>query len=90
MKTMKIFAAIILIVLVVDIIIPFLLALPYGGYSHKTMVMSVLGSKASPLRHLYNAWTIISGCIFILFGYIIYKFYGNSHTGLCIAIPTHN
>lgn len=86
MKTMKIFAAIILIALIVDIIIPFLLALPYSSYNHKTMVMSVLGSKASPLRHLYNAWTIISGCIFILFGYVIYKFYGNSHKGLCIAI----
>lgn len=77
---------IILIILVADIILPFLLALPYKGYNHKTMVMSVLGAKTSPLRLLYNIWTIISGCGFILFGYVLYRHYGEMYSGLCIAI----
>lgn len=83
---MKTLSTIILIVLVLDIIIPFLLAIPYKGYKHTTTVMSVLGAKESPLHLIYNVWTIISGCIFILFGYVVYQRYGDSHKGLCIAI----
>lgn len=83
---MKALCIIILIVLAIDIVLPFLVAIPYKGYSHKTTVMSVLGAKESPLRFLYNVWTIISGCAFVLLGYVIYKYYGYEHKGLCIAI----
>lgn len=83
---MKTLSIIVLIVLVLDIVLPFLLAIPYKGYSHKATVMSVIGAKESPLHFLYNAWTIISGCVFILFGYVVYKYYRNAHKGLCIAI----
>lgn len=85
-KSMKTLCIIVLIVLVVDIVLPFLVAIPYKGYNHTTMVMSVLGAKTSPLRVLYNVWTIISGCIFILFGYILFRHYGEQYKGLCIAI----
>lgn len=74
----------ILIVLILDIILPFLLAIPYKGYNHKTTVMSVLGVKESPLHIFYNLWTIISGCVFVLFGYVVYEKY--AHQGLSIAI----
>lgn len=76
MKTkMRIFHIIVPIVLVADIILPFLLAIPYKGYNHATTVMSVLGAKTSPLHLLYNAWTILSGCVFIVFGYVVYRRY---------------
>ena len=83
---MKVLSSIILIVLVVDIVLPFLVAIPYKGYNHLTMVMSVLGARTSPLRVLYNVWTIISGCVFILFGYVLFHYYGEQYKGLCIAI----
>lgn len=77
---------VILVVLIFDIVLPFLLAIPYKGYRHRTTVMSVLGAKESPLHFLYNAWTIVSGCMFIVFGYVVYQRYGVDHRGLCIAI----
>lgn len=83
MKTLRI---IILIVLAGDIILPFLLAIPYKGYSHNAIVMSVLGTKESPLHFLYNAWTILSGCVFIFFGYVIYQNNCADNKGLAIAI----
>lgn len=83
---MQVLSIIILIVLVADIILPFLLAIPYKGYNHATTVMSVLGAKTSPIRILYNIWTIISGCIFILFGYVLFYYYGEQYKGLSIAI----
>lgn len=76
----------ILIVLIADLLLPFLLAIPYKGYSHKNMAMSALGAKPSPLRFLYNAWTILSGCMFIVFGFVMYRHYDGNHKGLCIAI----
>lgn len=85
-KKMKVLSSIILIVLVVDIALPFLVAIPYKGYNHTTMVMSVLGAKSSPMRVLYNVWTIISGCVFILFGYVLFQHYGEKYKILCIAI----
>lgn len=87
MKTkMNALSIIILIVLAADIFLPFLLAIPYNGYSHTKTVMSVLGARESPLRLVYNAWTIISGCIFILFGYILFNHYGEEYKGLCVAL----
>lgn len=83
---MKVLSSIILIVLVVDIVLPFVVSIPYKGYNHTTTVMSVLGARTSPLRVLYNVWTIISGCVFILFGYILFRHYGERYKGLCIAI----
>jgi hypothetical protein len=37
-----------------DLIIPFLLAPTYKGYSHLTQVMSVLGNSKAPLHLIYN------------------------------------
>lgn len=39
-----------------DLIIPFLLAPTYKGYSHLTQVMSVLGNSKAPLHLIYNIW----------------------------------
>lgn len=37
-----------------DLIIPFLLAPTYKGYSYLTQVMSVLGNSKAPLHLIYN------------------------------------
>ncbi|WP_242852008.1 hypothetical protein [Clostridium botulinum] len=62
----------ILIVMIIDLLIPFLIAIPYKGYSHSKMVMSILGCKASPLGEIYNIWLILSGCVVTLLGYSIF------------------
>ncbi|MDE7207085.1 MAG: DUF998 domain-containing protein [Lachnospiraceae bacterium] len=53
--------------LAADLIIPFLLAPTYKGYSHLTKVMSVLGNAKAPLHFLYNIWLVVFG-VFLLFG----------------------
>lgn len=75
-----------LVVMVIDLILPFAVALPYKGYSHKNAVMSVLGCKKSPLKVIYNLWTIISGFIFVVFGYYMFSFYGEIELSLGITI----
>ena len=37
-----------------DLLLPFLLAPFYPGYSHRRQVMSVLGSPESPVRWVYR------------------------------------
>ena len=49
------------IFLAFDLIIPFLLALTYKGYSHLTQVMSVLGNSKAPLHLIYNTWLVVFG-----------------------------
>ena len=77
---------IILCVLIMDLLIPFAIALPYKGYSHLKSVMSVLGCKASPLRFVYNIWMIISGCTIAIFGYLLWNYYHNTQAGLAITL----
>lgn len=49
------------IFLAFDLIIPFLLAPTYKGYSHLTQVMSVLGNSKAPLHLIYNIWLVVFG-----------------------------
>ena len=48
-----------------DLLLPFLLALPYRGYSHRRQVMSALGSPTAPLHAVYSAWLIALGVLLI-------------------------
>ena len=57
------------IFLVIDLIIPFLLAPTYKGYSHLTQVMSVLGNLKAPLHLIYNIWLVAFG-LFTVFSAI--------------------
>ncbi|WP_326907805.1 DUF998 domain-containing protein [Sedimentibacter sp. MB31-C6] len=82
------FLIIVLCVMIVDLLIPFAIALPYKGYSHLKTVMSVLGCKASPLGWVYNIWMIISGCTIAVFGYILFTYYYNEQAGLAIVLFT--
>ena len=49
-----------------DLIIPFLLAPTYKGYSHLTQVMSVLGNSKAPLHLVYNIWLIVFGVTILI------------------------
>lgn len=55
----------------------------YSGFSHKSMALSVLGSRQSPVRWAYNVWCVISGTVFCVAPYVMYHRYQN---GLVTAI----
>lgn len=61
------------VALLLDLLIPFLLASHYKGYNHLTQVMSVLGNDKAPLHMIYNIWLIVLGIILILSNFAIYR-----------------
>ncbi len=77
---------IILFLMVVDLLIPFVIAIPYKGYKHTQMVMSVLGCEASPWGRFYNIWMVVSGCSITLFGYLIFEYYHENQYALAIML----
>lgn len=68
----------------IDLAMPFIIATFYSGYNHKTMPMSLLGSKKSPKRWEYNIWTIISGAVMIAAAYAFFETY--SAVGLALPL----
>ena len=72
-----------IIILVADNLLPLLLAHFYPNYKHKEMALSVLGSRQSPVKWIYNVWCIISGIVFCIAPYELYK---ENNSGLMIAI----
>lgn len=70
--------------MLIDNLLPFILAKFYKGYSHKTMALSVLGCNQSPakIKVIYNMWCIVSGIAFFISGYAVFKIFGG---GLAIA-----
>ncbi len=71
------------ITLITDNLLPLVLAHFYPGYSHKEMALSVLGSRQSPVKLIYNLWCILSGVVFCIAPYGLYK--GN-RSGLAITV----
>ena len=69
---MRIFSVVFPVVMALDIILPFLLAIPYRGYSHMKATMSVIGCRQSPLGRVYSLWTILSGIVFVWAGLVLY------------------
>ena len=55
-----------------DLVVPYLLAPFYKGYSHKTMVMSSLGNPQSPVSLYYNSWLVLAGILLIAFSAFFY------------------
>jgi len=80
MKYMKILWS---IILVVDHLLPLVLARFYPNYKHKEMALSVLGSRQSPVKWIYNVWCIISGIVFCVAPCELYQ---ENSNGLVMAI----
>lgn len=83
MKKMKILVFIWLITLFMDNLFPLMLARFYPNYEHKEMALSVLGSRQSPVKWIYNVWCILSGIVFCIAPYILYQ---ENRGGLTVAI----
>ena len=60
------FSNILPFLLIADLIIPFVLAPTYKGYSHLTQVMSVLGNSKAPLHLIYNIWLVVFGVVIFI------------------------
>lgn len=60
------------IALILDLLIPFILAPTYRGYNHLTQVMSVLGNSKAPLHNVYNTWLVIFGITLAVINFKVY------------------
>ena len=72
-----------IIILVIDHLLPLILARFYPNYKHKEKALSVLGSRQSPVRWIYNVWCILSGVVFCIAPYALYQ---ENDDGLVISI----
>lgn len=81
----KVICIIWFVAMLIDNILPVILAEFYRGYSPKAQALSVLGCRQSPrtIKWIYNIWCIISGVIFCWGAYGVYRIYGG---GLSIAL----
>ena len=82
---MKILSYIWVVTLIVDNVLPLVLAHLYPNYKHKEMALSVLGSRQSPVnvKWIYNLWCIVSGIVFCV---APYAFYQANSCGVEVAI----
>lgn len=64
-----------LIAILGDILIPFILAPFYQGYSHMSMTISALGNPQSPVRVVFNLWMLLEGLLFLFAIPAIYNYY---------------
>ena len=71
------------ITLLMDNLLPLVLARFYPNYTHKEMALSVLGSRQSPVKWIYNIWCIVSGVFFCIAPYALYR---ENNCGLAITI----
>lgn len=74
------------IAIVGDFAVPYILATFYKGYSHKSMVMSVLGNPNSPVKIYYNIWLVVLGFLLILSSFTIFAKYNVVSKPLSIAV----
>ena len=72
-----------IITLFMDNLLPLFLARFYPNYQHKEMALSVLGSRQSPVKWIYNVWCILSGIVFCIAPYALYQ---ENNNGLAVAI----
>ena len=80
---MKILNLVWIITLIIDNMLPLALARFYPNYSHKDMALSVIGSRQSPVKWVYNVWCIVSGIVFCIAPYALYQV---NSGGLAVAI----
>lgn len=58
-----------------DLLVPFILAPFYKGYSNTLMAISVLGNGQSPVRLVFNVWMLLEGILFLIAVPAIYEYY---------------
>lgn len=58
-----------------EMIVPFILAPFYKGYSHTTMAISTLGNHNSPVRLPFNLWMLLAGILILAAIPAIYNTY---------------
>ncbi len=58
-----------------DLLIPFILAPFYKGYSNTLMTISALGNDQSPVRSAFNLWMLLEGILFLIAVPAIYEYY---------------
>ncbi len=58
-----------------DLLVPFILAPFYKGYSNTLMAISVLGNGQSPVRSVFNVWMLLEGILFLIAVPAIYEYY---------------
>lgn len=71
-----------------NLLIPFILAPFYRGYSHTSMAISALGNPQSPVRVVFNLWMLLEGLLFLFAVPAIYNYYNcisKLLTGITIA-----
>lgn len=74
------------IVLILDLVIPFILAPTYKGYNHLTQVMSVLGNSKAPFHNVYNVWLIVFGITLIVIDFKIYAIISESSRLIAVIL----
>lgn len=75
-----------LIALLGDMLIPFILAPFYNGYSHTAMTVSALGNPQSPVRAVFNIWMLIEGVLILSAVPAIYKYYNSVSKPLSVIV----
>lgn len=75
-----------LIATIGEMLVPFVLAPFYKGYSHTTMAISSLGTKTSPVRTPFNLWMLLAGILFLASTPAIYRTYYDVSKPLSIAV----
>ena len=74
------------IVLILDLVIPFILAPSYKGYNHLTQVMSVLGNSKAPFHNVYNMWLIVFGITLAVIDFKIYAIISESSKLIAVIL----
>ncbi len=74
------------LLLLLDCIIPFVLAHFYEGYSHQTMLLSVLGNESSPVHKIYRLWMGILGVGIVWASFNLFHDWQNVSKGWSIVL----
>lgn len=73
-----------LIAVIGEMVVPFILAPFYKGYSNTTMAISTLGNGNSPVRVPFNLWMLVAGTLLLLSTPAVYNLYSKVSKPLSI------
>jgi len=68
----QLFNVILLFTIIGEFLLPCILKHYYDGYDSKIMVMSVLGSRESPVRFVYNIWLVWLGVVLLFTAFVYF------------------
>ena len=72
--------------LLLDLVIPFLLATTCPGYRHTRQVMSVLGNRSAPFHTVYTLWLLLLGTAILLASTQLCPLLRSQSGGLSLAL----